>query len=80
MPGDIVVPCAIRAVLAVGIKLVSVPQPKPMKWRIFTKFSGYVYRQEDLELIRFWGEMATLRFLGLQVCGCSTACGTVVSQ
>ena len=50
--GVIVVPCAVRA--AAGIKLLDVPQPKPLHG-FSPNFKGIV-PHKDLELIRFWGE------------------------
>ena len=47
--GVIVTPCAFL-VLAAGIKLVGIPQPKPKH-----RFSRICLPQKDLGLVRFWG-------------------------
>ena len=79
MPGVMDVPCAVRAAVtaAAGIKLVGVPQPKPLH-EFSPNFQGCL-PQDDLELIRYWGYLVTtvamgtrLRFLGLKLCGYST--------
>ena len=59
-----VVPCTVRAVAVAGIKLVGIPQPKPMH-RFLPNFQGMFTIRESR------ADMATLsRFLGLKVCWC----------
>ena len=63
--------------VVVDIKLVVVPQPKPL--HRFTQNFQDILPLVDLEVIRFWGEYGkncfvgnTLGFLSLKVCGCFT--------
>ena len=81
MTGVIVVTCAVQvsAVVVAGIKLVGIPQPKPM-YLFSPNFQGMFTSRGSRADLGFGRYQATavaiatlLRFFGLKLCGCSTA-------